>query len=131
MSRPLKRAIFCKRKTPFGPSGRPASGHDDFFLEAASGEDQEQCAHGKEGETIEPEMRKAGAAENDAPGDVDVIAGRNQIADEVKNGGHGFARKDVAGEENAGEKGKEGELDRLGLGIGLTGNENADGERDE
>ena len=56
-------------------------------------------------------MRKAGATQDDPAGDVDVIAGGNEIADDVEDRGHGLARKDVAGEKDAGEKGEEGELD--------------------
>src|ERR1700730_1721258 len=76
-------------------------------------------------------MREAGAAQDDAAGDVDVIAGGNEIADDVEDDGHGLARKDVTGEEDAGEKGEEGELDGLGLGVGFAGDENADGKRNE
>src|SRR6202171_6762311 len=76
-------------------------------------------------------MRKAGAAQDDAAGDVDVIAGGNEIADDVENSGHGLARKDVAGEEDAGEKREKGELDGFGLGVGFAGDENADGKRNE
>src|SRR5712692_10767206 len=76
-------------------------------------------------------MRKAGAAQDDAAGDVDVIAGGNEIADDVEDRGHGLAREDVAGKEDAGEKGEEGELDGLGLGVGFAGDENADGKRNE
>src|SRR5467141_1652814 len=76
-------------------------------------------------------MREAGAAQDDAAGDVDVIAGGNEIADDVENGGHGFSRKDVAGEEDAGKEGEKGELNGFGLRVGLAGNENADGQLDE
>src|SRR5713226_9671636 len=76
-------------------------------------------------------MREAGAAQNDAAGDIDVIAGGNEIADDVEDGRHRLAREDVAGEEDAGEKGEEGQLDGLGLGVGFAGDENADGKRDE
>ena len=76
-------------------------------------------------------MREAGAAQDDAAGDVDVIAGGNEIADDVEDGGHGLAREDVPRKENAGEKGQEGELDGLGLGVGFAGDENADGKRNE
>ena len=76
-------------------------------------------------------MSKASAAQDDAAGDVDVIAGGNEVADDVKNSGHGFTRKDVAGEEDAGKEGEKGELNGFGLRVGLAGNENADGQRDE
>src|SRR5690348_13242271 len=53
---------------------RNHSGHDDFLLEAAGGDGQEKGAHGEENQSVDPEMREAGAAQDDAPGDVDVIA---------------------------------------------------------
>src|SRR6267378_727755 len=76
-------------------------------------------------------MSEAGAAQDDAAGDVDVIAGGNEVTDDVEHGGHGFAWEDVAREEDAGEKGEEGELNGLGLGVGSAGDENADGKRNE
>src|SRR6266446_6528041 len=76
-------------------------------------------------------MRESGASEDDAAGDVDVIACGNEIADDVEADGHGLARKDVAGEKDTGEKGEEGELNGLRLRIGFAGNENADGKRNK
>src|SRR2546427_12306114 len=76
-------------------------------------------------------MRKAGAAQDDAAGDVDVIAGGNEIADDVEDDGHGLARKNVTGEEDAGEKGEKGKLDGFGLGVGFAGDEKAYVKRDE
>src|SRR6267142_1754282 len=76
-------------------------------------------------------MRKASAAQDDAAGDVDVIAGGNEIADDVEDDGHGLARKNVTGEEDAGEKGEKSKLEGLGLGVGFAGDENAYGKRDE
>src|SRR5260370_34116658 len=100
------------------PLNGEGSRHDDFLLEAAGGDEQKNGAHRVEGQAVEPEMRKAGAAQDDAAGDVDVIARGNEIADDVEDGGHGLAREDVAGEEDAGEKGQEGQLDGLGLPVG-------------
>src|SRR5258708_33864596 len=76
-------------------------------------------------------MSKSGAAEDDAQGDVDVIAGGNEITDDVEDGWHGLARKDVTRKEDAGEKRKEGKLDGFGLGVGFARNEDADGKRNE
>src|SRR6266436_2079371 len=76
-------------------------------------------------------MSESGAAEDDAPGDVDVIAGGNEITDDVEDGWHGLARKDVTRKENAGEKSKEGKLDGFGLGVGFARDEDADGKRNE
>jgi len=84
------------------------SGHDDFVGEAACGNGQQEGAHGEEGEAVKPEMLQTRAAENYAAGNVDEIAGGNQVADGVEDGGHGFSRKDVTGKENAGEDGEEG-----------------------
>src|SRR5690348_3287098 len=76
-------------------------------------------------------MRETCAAQNDAASDVDVIACRNEIAEDVKEFRHCLARKDVTGKKNAGEKREERELYGFGLGIGLAGNEDAYGKRDK
>src|SRR5690348_4595734 len=76
-------------------------------------------------------MRETCAAQNDAASDVDVIACRNEIAEDVKEFRHCLPRKDVAGKENAGKKGEECELYGFGLGIGLAGNKNTNGKGDE
>jgi hypothetical protein len=41
-------------------------------LEAAGGDEKKNGAHGVKGQAIEPKMRKPGAAQNDAAGDVDA-----------------------------------------------------------
>ena len=76
-------------------------------------------------------MRKSGTAQDDAARYVDVIAGGDKVADDVEKCGHGFARENVPGKENAREKGEKSELNGFGLRIGFTGDENADGKRDE
>src|SRR3982074_541406 len=76
-------------------------------------------------------MRETGATENNSARDVDVIAGRDEVADDVKKLRHGFAGKNVARKENAGKKSEEGELNGFGLRVGFAGNENADGKSDE
>src|SRR6267154_3647039 len=126
----------CREKpSPFRPRSDHQPGensrHDDFVLEAAGGDEKKNGADGVEGQAVEPDMRKAGATQDDAAGDVDVIAGGNEIADDVENSGHGFAREDVAGEEDTGEKGEKGKLDGFGLRVGFAGDENADGKRNE
>ena len=107
------------------------SRHDDFVMEAARGEDEEESAHGKEGEGVGPEMDPTGAAKNDAASDVDEVGSGNEIAEDVEKLGHGFPREDVAGEKDTGKDGKEGELHRLRLRGGFAGDENAERERDE
>src|SRR5260370_15913252 len=76
-------------------------------------------------------MRTGGAAQGGAGSDVDVIAGGNEIADDVEDDRHGLARKDVEREENAGQEGEKGELDGVGLRVGCAGDENANGKRNE
>src|SRR3981081_3733626 len=76
-------------------------------------------------------MSQTCATEDDAARDVDVVAGGNEIAEDVEEFGHGLTREDVAGKEDAGKKGEEGELYRFGLRISFAGNEDADGKRDE
>ncbi len=75
---------------------------------------------GEQHETVQPQMLDPGAAQDDAPRDVDVIGRRNQVADGVEDSGHRLSRKDVAGKEDARQKRDECELNRLGLGISLT-----------
>src|SRR5882762_7335410 len=106
-------------------------GHYYFLLESASCDDQEEGAHGEKGEGIDPQMREASAAQDDAARDVDVIAGGNKVAEDEEEFRHGFARENVAGKENAGEESEEGKLNGFRLRIGFTGHENADGKRDE
>src|SRR6266481_2242001 len=107
------------------------SGHDHFLLESASCDDQEEGAHGEKCEGVDPQMREASAAQYDAARDVDVIAGGNKVAEDEEEFRHGFARENVARKENAGEESEEGELNGFGLRIGFTGDQDADGQRDE
>src|SRR6266571_699305 len=76
-------------------------------------------------------MSESGAAEDYAAGDVDVIAGGNEITDDVKDRRHSLARKDVTRKEDAGEKSEKGKLNGFGLRVGFAGNQNADGKRNE
>jgi len=78
--------------------------HDHFLLEAAGGHYQQKTADGEERQGIEPELGEAGAAENDAARDVDVIAGGDEIAEDVEKCGHGFAREDVPRKDMLGEE---------------------------
>src|SRR5882762_10513941 len=76
-------------------------------------------------------MREASAAQDDAARDVDVITGGNKVAEDEEEFRHGFARENVAGKENAREESEEGKLNGFRLGIGFTGDQDADGQRDE
>src|ERR1700680_4135638 len=76
-------------------------------------------------------MLNSGAAQNNSAGDVDEIAGRNEIADDAKKDGHGLAREDIAGKENAGQDGNKRELHGFALRAGFTGNENTQRKRYE
>ena len=67
-------------------------------------------------------MLNSGAAQNNSAGDVDEIAGGDEIAYDAKKDGHGFAREDIAGKENAGQDGNEGQLHGFALRAGFTGN---------
>ena len=100
-------------------------------MEAASGDDEQERAHGEQNEGVGPEMNPTGAAKNDAASDVDEVSGGNKKADVVEEFGHGFAGKDVAGEKDAGKNGEKGELHGVSLRSGLAGNENAERERNE
>src|SRR5215469_4613379 len=107
------------------------SGHDDFVLEAAGGDDQQERADGEKGGGINPEMNQSGAAKDDAASDVDEIGGGNEIAENEEEFRHGFARENIAGEKDAGKNREEGELHGFGLGIGFAGDEDAQRERHE
>ena len=76
------------------------SRHDDFVLEAAGGDDQENGADREEGEAVGPEMLDACAAKDDAARDIDEIGGRDEVADRFEEGWHSFARENITGEEN-------------------------------
>src|SRR5208337_5509495 len=60
-------------KTPMIPWSEEVriSRHDDFVVEAAGRDDQQSRTHQEENQRIRPEMHPAGAAQNDAAGDVD------------------------------------------------------------
>src|SRR5256885_26147 len=103
--------------------------HDDFVVEAASCDGQEQAAKDAEGEAVLPKMSDAGAAKNDSARDVDVIRCGNQVAERVQKSRDGFAWEDVAREKDAGQNGEKSELHCFGLGRGFAGNENAERER--
>ena len=98
------------------------SRHDDLVVEAACGNDQEKGADSKKSEAVKPKMSNASAAEDHAASDVDEVARRDEVADDVEDFGHGFARENVAGEEDAGQDGQKGQLHGFRLGVGPTGN---------
>src|SRR5260370_20692023 len=79
------------------------SGHDDFVLEAAGGNDQQNSADHHKGEPVSPEMLDGCAPENYAARDIDEIGGGNHVTDGLEDVPHGFARVYIAGEENAGQ----------------------------
>src|SRR5262249_2907597 len=76
-------------------------------------------------------MMQAGPAQNDAAGDVDEIGGGHKVADDVENPGHGFARENIAGEEDAGQDGEESELHGFLMGVGFAGDQDDYRERNE
>src|ERR1700676_2589156 len=76
-------------------------------------------------------MHPSCAAENDAARNVDEIGGGDAITENVKEFGHGFARKDVARKKDAGKNREESELHGLRLGIGFAGDQDAERERHE
>src|ERR1700751_5052174 len=100
----------------------PESRHDDFVLEAAGGDDQEQRTHGEKGGGVDPEMHPACTAKNNAAGDVDEISGGHEVAENIKELGHGFAGEYVAREKDTGKNRQESKLHGFGLGIGFAGN---------
>src|SRR5256885_7838696 len=99
--------------------------HDDFVVEAASCDGQEQAAKDAEGEAILPKMSDAGAAKNDSARDVDVIRSGNQIAERVQKSRDGFAREDVPRKKYAGENREKRELHCFRLRRGFAGDEDA------
>ena len=107
------------------------SRHDDFIVEAARGDDQQKSAHEAKNEAVGPEMSPTGATKDDAARDVDEICGGNEVAEEEEKFGHGLAREDVTREEDAGKDSEESELHGVRLGSGLTGNEDAQRERNK
>src|SRR5207245_272432 len=70
------------------------SRHDDFVLEAAGGDDEKHRAHEEERNGVHPKMHPAGAAKNDAAGDVDEIGRGHKVAENIKKLGHRFTRED-------------------------------------
>src|SRR5215470_949116 len=91
------------------------SGDDDFVVEAASRDDQEDRANDAKCEAVLPEMSDACAAEDDAACDVDVVGRRDQIAERIQESGNCFARKNVPREKDAREDREKSELHSFGL----------------
>ena len=106
-------------------------GHDDFVLEAARRDDEQEYAHDKECERIGPQVRDSRAAEDDATRDVDEVGGRNEITEDAKDERHRFARENVAAEEDAGKNRQEGKLHGFELRIRFTRDENPKRERNK
>src|SRR2546423_1972139 len=107
-------------------SVRRGLGHDDFVLEAAGSDEEQDGPYGKQRQGVDPKVRQPRSTQNNAARDVDVIARRNEIADDVEDRWHGFAREDIAGEKYARQKSEESELDRFRLRVGFAGHEDAD-----
>src|SRR5258708_4295066 len=76
-------------------------------------------------------MNHSRAAKDDSAGDVDEVGRGNKIAKSVEERRHGFAREDVAGEEDAWKNGQKRELHGFPLRIGLAGDEDAKDETHE
>src|SRR4030095_12412817 len=104
---------------------REGSGQNDFVVKTSRGDDQKKRANGKQSEAVKSEMTNAAPAQNYAARDVDKVAGGNEVADNVKDFGHSFAREDIAGEKDAGQDSQKGQRHGLRLRIGLAGNQNA------
>jgi hypothetical protein len=134
-TKPSRFALFANwtrhERAPEELQGNRISRHDDFVVESASGNDEQQRAHEEKGKGVGPEMDPVGAAKNDATGDVDEISGGNEKAEGVAELGHGLAREDVTREKDAREDGQEGQLHGLRLGTGFAGNEDAERERNK
>ena len=73
-------------------------------------------------------MFDGGAAEDDASRDVGEIGGGYEVADGLEDRGHGLAREDITGKENAGQNGKKSKLHGFGLGIRLAGDKDTQRE---
>src|SRR5271165_2100691 len=76
-------------------------------------------------------MLPGGAAEDDAPRDVDEIGGRHEITEDEKELGHGFAREDIARKKDTWKNGEKGELHGLCLRIGFAGDQDAKRKRNK
>src|SRR5260370_19853814 len=76
------------------------SGHDDFVLEAAGGNDQQNSADHHKREPGSPEVLDGGAAENDPAWDVDEKSGGGGGKGGGGEGRDGVARGNIAHEEN-------------------------------
>src|SRR5208337_3312179 len=107
------------------------SRHDDFVLEAAGRDDQQGRTHQEKNQGVRPEVYPAGAAQDDAASDIDVISGGNKITEVIEKPGHRFAREDVTGEKDAREYCEKRKLHGVSLRRRLAGNQDAQGQRNE
>src|SRR5262249_32090662 len=103
---------------------RARSSHDDLVVETARSNNEKEGANGKERKAIQPKMAYAGAAQNHSTRDVDEIAGRDEVADDVEYFGHSFTRENIAGKKDAGQDRQKGELHGFGLRVRFAGDEN-------
>src|SRR6202022_2676177 len=76
-------------------------------------------------------MLNSRAAQDDPAGDVDEIAGGNQVTDGAEKPRHGFSRENIAGEKNAGQNGKKCQLHGFALCPSFAGYKDAQGKRNK
>src|SRR5579862_513220 len=89
------------------------SGHDDFFLKAPSGDNQQKRAHGEKGQPVDPQVSYAGTPQDHTARNIDEIACRDEIADHVEKLGHGLTRKNVTRKKDTRQDGKKSQLHGL------------------
>src|SRR6202171_858194 len=76
-------------------------------------------------------MLNSRAAQDDPAGDVDEIAGGNQVTDGAGKPRHSFARKNIAREKNAGQNGKKCQLHGFALCPSFAGYKDTQGKRNK
>src|SRR5439155_18042290 len=86
------------RPTKF-PGSRPAL--SDLLSKPQSAKYEKQDRHQDKDGKVRPVFEKMCATQNDRAHQRDEISGREERAQRVKNPGHGFPRKNEAGEKDA------------------------------
>ena len=86
---------------PVGVKGWAGNGSATALVdELAGGEEDGGASHEREDEGVEPEVCEAGAAQDDAAEDLDVVGRGDDATDAAEEWRHGVDEKDVAGEKD-------------------------------
>src|SRR4029453_17488041 len=103
----------------------------DLLSKPQSAKNKKQDRHQDKDGKVRPVFEKMCAAQNDRAHQGDEICGGEERAERVKNPGHGFPRKNEAGEKNARQEENHRHLQSLHLVCSLGSDEETKTEQRE